>query len=154
MKQRKDGRWRKTIIINGKPVDFYSRATTEKQAERDILLQVAAYKEKEKNGKLFSEIADEWWEEHSERIAPNSRKGYKPAYERAKEEFKKAYAKDILPMQISKHIKVFSKTHAEKTVKTQLNIYNLIFKYAVEMGYILFNPARDLSIPGERAATL
>ena len=26
-------------------------------------------------------------------------------------------------------------------------VYNLIFKYAVEMGYILMNPARDLSVP-------
>ena len=147
MKRRKDGRWPKKVTINGKPVYFYSTAATERQAERDILLQIAEYKEKEKNGKLFTEVADEWWYEHSERLAPNSLKNYKPAYKRAKEQFEKSYIKDITPAQISRHIKLFSKNRADKTVRTQLNIYNLIFKYAVEMGYVPFNPARDLSVP-------
>ena len=149
MKRRKDGRWPKKVTINGKPIFFYSTAPTERQAERDILLQIAEYKEKEKKGKLFTEIADEWWKEHSERLAPNSLKNYKPAYERAKEQFKKTYAKEIVPAQISRHIKIFSKDHADKTVRTQLNIYNLIFRYAVEMGYVPFNPARDLSVPAD-----
>lgn len=147
MKQRKDGRWRKKLTINKKSIYFYSSAPTERQAERDIMLQVAAYKEKEENGKLFTEVADEWWEEHSEKLAANSLKNYKPAYERTKKEFDDVYIKDITPPQISRHIKVFAKTYADKTVRTQLNVYNLIFKYAVEMGYVPYNPARDLSVP-------
>lgn len=154
MKQRKDGRWVKKVTINGKPLYFYSTAKTERQADRDIMLQVSSYKEKEENGKLFTEVADEWWNEHSEKLAPNSLKNYKPAYERTKDEFDGIYIKDIVPFQISKHIKQFSKTHADKTVRTQLNIYNMIFKYAVESGYVLFNPARDLSIPAGLPKTI
>lgn len=147
MKRRADGRWRRSITINGKQIYFYSTAASERQAERDILLQIAEYKEKEKHGKLFTEIADEWWKEHTARLAPNSLKNYSPAFKRAKEHFKNTFAKEIIPAQISRHIKTFAKGHADKTVRTQLNIYNLIFRYAVEMGYVPFNPARDLSVP-------
>ena len=45
MKQRADGRWRKVKRINGKNIDFYSNAKTEKAALRDIESQMLKYTE-------------------------------------------------------------------------------------------------------------
>lgn len=141
MTKRKDGLWQETITMNGKRKFFYGKT------KADVLRKISAYQEKEQAGKTFDEVADEWWEEHEKHIAFYTARSYKPAVIRAKEAFGNTPIKDILPSQISKEIKTFSKTYADKTVRTQLMMYNLIFKYAVEMGYILINPARDLSVP-------
>ena len=45
MKQRADGRWRKTKKINNKNVYFYSSAKTERAALRDIERQMLKYTE-------------------------------------------------------------------------------------------------------------
>lgn len=141
MTKRKDGLWQDTLIINGKKKYFYGKTKAE------VKRKMREYCEKEENGKTFEEVADEWWEEHEPKLAYNTAKSYKPAKNRAIESFKEEFIKDITPVKISRKIKEFSLTHAEKTVKTQLLVYNLIGKYAVEMGYILFNPARDLEVP-------
>lgn len=141
MVKRKDGRFQEVITINGKKKYFYGKTKSE------VLKKIQEFKTKETNGKTFVEVADEWWEEHETKIAFYTARSYKPAVLRAKEAFPTQYIKDILPNQISKEIKLFSKTYADKTVRTQLMMYNLIFKYAVEMGYVLINPARDLSVP-------
>jgi len=141
MTRRKDGLWQETLRINGKTKYFYGRTKAE------VLRKVNAYKEKQETGALFADVADAWWEEHEKALAYNTTKSYKPAKNRAVAEFGDKYIKDITPVQISAHIKKFAKTYADKTVRTQFMVYNLIFKYAVEQGHILFNPARDLSVP-------
>ncbi len=141
MTRRKDGRWQEAIAVNGKKYYFYGKTKAE------VLRKIQDFKEKEENGKTFVEVANEWWEEHESKIAFYTARSYKPAVLRAKQAFPTQYIKDILPNQISKEIKLFAKTYADKTVRTQLMMYNLIFKYAVEMGYVLMNPVRDLSVP-------
>lgn len=145
MTRRKDGLWQETITINGKRTYFYGKTKAE------VLNKIREFKLKEEKGKSFDEVADEWWEEHEKNIAFYTARSYKPAVKRAKEAFKGVPIKDILPNQISKEIKLFSKTHADKTVRTQLMMYNLVFKYAVEMGYVIINPVRDLSVPDNLA---
>lgn len=141
MTRRKDGRWQETITINGKTKYFYGKTKAE------VLRKLRDYEEKQETGMLFEEVAEEWWEEHEPKISHTTTKGYIPAKNRAIEIFKGTPIKDIEPSMISKHIKNFSKTHADKTVRTQLMVYNHIFSYAVEVGYIPFNPARDLKVP-------
>jgi integrase family protein len=141
MTRRKDGLWQEVVNINGTKKYFYGKTKAE------VLRKVNAYKGEQEAGPLFYDVADEWWQEHEQKIAYYTARSYKPAKIRAQEAFKNVRIKDILPNQISREIKLFSKTYADKTVRTQLMVYNLIFKYAVEMGYILMNPARDLSVP-------
>ena len=141
MTRRKDGRYQETLTINGKRHYFYGSTKAE------VLRKIKDFEFKEEHGIDFKTVADEWWEYHEKKLSYNSTKNYKPAKERAISVFGKISIKDIEPTEISRHIKQFSLTHAEKTVKTQLLVYNLIFKYAVEMGYCPFNPVRDLSIP-------
>lgn len=141
MVKRSDGLWQEAIMINGKRKYFYGRTKSE------VLQKLRAYKEKEANGLLFETVADEWWEEHEPSLAYNTAKSYRPAKDRAKSEFPGVYIRDITPQQVFAHIKQFSTSHADKTVRTQLMIYNLIFRYAVERGYVSNNAARDLFIP-------
>ncbi len=142
MKKRADGRYQEALTVDGKRKYFYGRTKAE------VLKKIQAFEEKKETGELFSVVAEEWWKKHEPNLAYNSTKNYKPAYQRAIDQFGDIPIKDIQPTQIANYIKKFSRTYAQKTVKTQLMVFNLIFQYAVENGYVLFNAARDLSIPG------
>ncbi len=141
MTRRKDGRWQEVITIKGKTKYFYGKTKAE------VLRKLRDYEEEQERGKLFQEVAEQWWEEHEKRISHSTTRGYIPAKNRGIEVFKAFPIKDIEPPMISQHIKRFARTHADKTVRTQLLVYNQIFSFAVEMGYVPFNPARDLKVP-------
>lgn len=152
MTRREDGRWVQSMTItrrDGTKVKKYFYGAS----KAEVLRKIREYEEETANGETFETVADEWWEEHSEQIAFNTQHSYKPAMERAIDHFGKQYIKNITPVQISMFIKDFSKGHARKTVRTQLGVINLIFKYAVENGYAPFNPSRDLSIPSNLPST-
>lgn len=141
MTRRKDGLYQEVLKINGKTKYFYGKTKSE------VLRKVRAYEEECERGALFEAVADAWWEAHEPSLAYNTSKSYKPAYLRAKKTFGETPIKDILPSQISAEIENFSLNHADKTVRTQLMVYNLIFRYAVKKGHTLFNPVRDLTVP-------
>lgn len=146
MTRRKDGLWQQqmTVMVDGRKKQkcFYGKTKAE------VLRKIAAYEEEKERGVLFEKVADEWWEKHEPTLAFNTAKSYKPAKIRAVERFKGREIKGITPTEISAHIEDFGRTHAKKTIKTQLLIYNLIGQYAVKHGYCLANPARDLSVGG------
>lgn len=141
MTRRKDGTYQESFTINGKRKYFYGKTKSE------VLKKIREYEEKQENGEKFCFVAEQWWDEHSKLIAYNTAKPYKPALQRAIDELGDEYIKDITPVMVSAHIRRFARSHADKTVRTQLMVYNLIFKYAVENGYVLVNPVRDLSVP-------
>lgn len=142
MTRRKDGLWQETITINGKTKYFYGRTKAE------VLRKIRAYKEEQERGAPFQNVAAAFWEEHEPTLAYNTAKSYKPAVDRACAEFENVPIKSILPQQVNKVITDFARLgYADKTVRTQLMIYSLIFQYAVKNGYVLANPARDLSVP-------
>ena len=141
MTRRNDGIWQEAITINGRRKYFYGKT------KAAVLQKIREYAEEQERGVLFEKVAEEWWEIHEPELAYNTTKGYKPALQRAIAAFGDMPAKNILPQNIASEISSFSHNKADKTVRTQLMVYNLIFKYAVEQGYILFNPARDLSVP-------
>lgn len=143
MTRRKDGLWQEVLRINGKQKYFYGRSKAE------VLRKIREYQEKEVQGKLFSEVADEWWEDHERTLSPNSVRGYIAAMHRAVDEFGDRYIRSITPTEINRFLINFIKRYhaAASTVSMQLIVISLIFKYAVIYGYIDSNPARDLSIP-------
>ena len=140
-KKRPDGRYEKLVTLNGKQIHFYGKTLNE------VNRKINAYREAQVEGPLFLDVAKEWYEQKAEEIAYNTTKGYKPAVERAIEWFGNKRIREIEPHEIAKEIKEFSRTYADKTVRTQLLVLNLIFKYAVEHGYCQANAARDLSVP-------
>ena len=139
----KDGRLRERVVLpDGSIKDFKGRT------KQEVLQKIAAWSAEQEHGRKFGEIADEWWETAQDGLAYNTRKPYLPAIRRACEELGDAPIKDIKPPMIAAHIDRMSETYNIKTVKTQLMIYNHIFRYAVAHGYCDTNPARELQPKG------
>lgn len=148
MKKRKDGRWTKTVTINGKRTFFYSSAETERQAERDIARQMLDFAQKEEQGKPFKEVSDEWSEMHFETVEYNTQKYYRAALKQILDYFGNEMIKDITPTDIKIFIdQICAEGYALKTVKSRLLVLNLIFKYAVVNRYIDNNPCAYITVP-------
>ncbi len=147
MTKRKDGLWQQevTFTLAGRPKRkyFYGRTKAE------VLRKIQAFKEEQKNGRTFDEVADDWWEYHEPTIEYNTAKQYKPALRRAKEYFKGTYIRQLTPSMIRVFLNdtIKARHMADKTARTQLMIINLICRYAVECGDMEINPAREVSVP-------
>ena len=144
MKKRKDGRYCKTIVDErtGKRIFFYG------STEREVLRKIMEYETKAERGRTFKEVADEWWEEAYERIAPNTVKGYKPALKRAVEEFGDDPISDIKARDISRWLNFLaSKGYASKTVQNHKIVISRIMHFAIIEGDIDVNPATEAEVP-------
>ena len=144
LKQRKDGRYQKSITDpkTGKRIFFYG------SSEREINKKILEYTKKAEQGKKFAEIADEWWTEVYDNLASQTLRGYRPAYARAVQELGNAFVKDITPRDMSAIFKGMAlQGYTRKTIANQRIIYNQIFDYAVVNGEIQFNPCASVKIP-------
>jgi len=130
-------RWRERIVINGKVKEI--TAKTQKDLKKKLAdLDISSF-----DSMRFDRIAEEWWNVHSRTLAPNTLRGYKPAVERAM-----SFSCPIASVTMNDVQNLISSFNwAEKTAKTQLLIFNLIFKYSVQKGYIKYNPIRELQLP-------
>lgn len=142
MYRRPDGLYEKIMTIEGKRIPF--RAKTEKAVHKKI----AEYKGKQETGRLFREAADDWYDDHFATISYNTQKSYKPAYARAVETFGDCPIKQIKPGDINSFLGKFArKGYAQKTVKNQLLVLNLIFNHAIIDGDLEINPADHIVVP-------
>lgn len=144
MKLRADGRYQKQITVslpNGekKHVIIYGKSVAE------INRKMLDAKDRYLKGRRFDRIASEWWDIHSESLAPNSLKNYKPAFDRAYEAFGKMKMAEITSAKISAFLS--SLPFADKTLRNQLMIINQICIYAVSKGELTYNPAEYVKIP-------
>lgn len=142
--RRKDGllETTRTDSRTGKRIHFYGRT------DREIDDQILAYVSRQENGRSFKEIAEEWHDQHFPSLAPNTLRGYRPAYQRAIDHFGERAARSIRPQDVKSFISDFTRGgRAKKTVATQLHIISMICSYAVESGDIDFSPCDHVSIP-------
>ena len=148
MKKRADGRYCKSKRINNKTVYFYSSEASENKALRDIENQMLVYTEIAQKGKIFKQVADEWEEEHYKHLQYQTAYRYKSLTARLVEEFGKKYIKDITPKQIEQFLfQMSNESLSSKTIKDQLSVCKLIFKYAIIKGYTDSNITEYLSPP-------
>ncbi len=141
MTLRKDGRWQEVVTINGRRYYFYGKTKSE------IIRKIRDFNEKKEKGMKVSEVADEWWEIYEPTIEYNSKRCIRPAYKRIIEQFGEQFIREITASDINNFILKFSFTHADKTCRTQLMVFNHIFRYAAVNGYIDGNIARDVTVP-------
>ncbi len=151
MKKRIDGRYQKSITDarTGKRVYFYA------DTERELFKKILDYTAKAEQGRIFSEVADEWWSSVYDNLASQTIKAYKPHLARALEEFADTPIKDITPQIIQRFLlKLTRQKFKRKTMGNQRTVLNQIFTYAVMCGDIVYNPCTSVSIPtcaqGER----
>ena len=141
MTRRKDGLFQESITINGKRKYFYGKTKTE------VLHKIRDYKDREKTGKTFEEVADEWWAVHEPMLGPITAKGYIPAINRAKNALQGSI-RDICPTDVNRYVlSLANERYARKTVSNHLMVVNQIMKFAVQNGYIETNPAREIEVP-------
>ena len=138
---RPDGLHEAIRKIDGKRVAF--RGRTDAEVEQKMI----AYQNTIRDGWPFSKVADAWWDEHEPTIEENTKKGYRPAHRRAKEQFGSVAIKTIRPQDVQKFINAFARGRSQKTVTNQLLILNLIFSYAVVHGDAESNPCTYVKIP-------
>ena len=148
MKKRADGRWVKTVTIDGKRKMFYSRAKTQKQAETDIAHQMTMYNIKEANGKTFEEVAEEWSDKHFPSLEHYTERRYKTLLAHAMKEFKHCYIKDITAKNIENFLFGFSvQDYSTKTIKDQFSVIKMLFRYASIREYIKTDPTQFITSP-------
>lgn len=150
MKRRADGRFQKRVKLPDGTIKYlFSKAKTEKLAEKDFTQQLLNLEIKEKNRFLFANIADEWNTEYRERISDiNYRKSASAAYDRITEYFQGYYIKEMTAPVVNKFIRSLAAVgYGKKTVANHHSILNMIFKYAVLNGYIEYNIVPDVPIP-------
>lgn len=146
MKKRKDGRYIKqiTITVNGEKriKSFYGKSVAE------LNQKILNYKGEIEKGRLFSAVAEDWWEEHEETLTYNSRCGYVSGLKCAKEYFKDVYVKDITARDINNYVNSFViQGFAQKTILTKLQTVRQVLDYAVLNGELEYNPALSIKVP-------
>ena len=142
MTKRKDGRWQESVVINGKRRYFYGKS------KADVMRKISEFKDRDITGKLFSEVADEWWNEHSPEIEYNTKKAYTAPLKSAKELYGDIPTRSITAEEIKRYVTgLISKGYSRHTITQRLMVLKMILSYAVIHGYIDINPAREVFIP-------
>lgn len=145
-KMRKDGRYQKqiTITVNGmkKQKCFYGKTMA------DVNKKILAYHEEQANGRLFSIVADEWWEKHEETLAYSTRRGYNCAVRTAKEELGDTPITKIRTVDISNYIdKLAAQGYARQTLSVKLQVIRQTLSYAIRIGELETNSADYVQLP-------
>jgi integrase len=139
---RPDGLHETIRLVNGKRVPF--RGRTDAEVEQKMI----AYQAKIERGPLFSEVAEEWKDQHFPTLAIGSLKGYKAGYDRAVARFGDMPIKDLSPNDIASLLQSMGKQkYAQKTVSNQRLVINLICRSAVLDSVLRFNPCTDVKVP-------
>ena len=155
MKQRKDGRWQKSITINGERLYFYSSEPTEKKAIKDIEQQLITYTAKKQISELFSVVADEWYSSTEPKLSESTYARYGSLIKRCKEHFSDYHIKDITIQDIERFLAhLRSQSFSSKSIKAHYSVLRLAFKYAFVNGYIENDVSHYVTVPkGSEAVT-
>lgn len=141
---RADGRIRTSLLDKktGKRIYFYGKT------QKELKQKIFEYQSKQIAGTLFTDISSDWWEEAEPQLSFQSRRGYKQAKERADAEFQDVAIKNIQPKDITLYLKRLGQQYnSQKTVDRFRLILNLIFKYAIDLGEIQYNPCSGAKMP-------
>lgn len=147
MKRRADGRYvkvEKYTKLDGSKAKkwFYGYSVDE------ITKQIREFKYELQCGRYFKVIAEEWKEEHFPTLEYNTLKPYRPALQRAIDEFGEYRISEITAPMINSFILRFAKRgYARKTVAHQLVVIHMIMGKAAVDGEILYNPADAVKVP-------
>ena len=138
---RPDGLHEVSRRINGRRVVFHGHSDAE------INRKIKEYKVKEAKGLTFGEVAEAWKAKAYKKLSPTTQYGYDAALKRVRESFSAAYVKTITPEDVDDELTLMGERgYAKKTVRAQLLVYNLVFKFAMLKGYITVNPCAAVSV--------
>ena len=142
-KKRKDGRYRKKILVNGKEKCFYGYSPEEaEQKAKDYLEEL-------KNPFVsFRKVAEEWEEEHRKEIAHSTWQGYSGHCNTLLELWGNEDIKTIDHVLITNMLNdMAKKKYGARTVKHRFNVCSLIMRHALYEQYISINPCEIVRQP-------
>ena len=148
MKQRADGLWEKAITINGKVKHFYSKAPTEKQAEKDILNQIVEYDAKlhrEKHN--FKELAEQMLEIREKTVSTSTLECYGYALKHL-ERFYDIDMEDITPSMLQSLLNEMAlKKYSQSAIAKTKIVFGLVLDFAILRGLNINNFIRSIKVP-------
>lgn len=149
MKQRKDGRWVRKIILDGKTKYFYSSEPTQRKAQKDIEEQIFKYKNNSGGNATFFYVAESWNREYREKIPiHNYNKAVRANYNSVLDYFEGKKISEISANSVDVFIKyLISKCYSKKTISNRKSVLNMIMNYAVVNGYVEYNPVNSIRLP-------
>lgn len=132
-----------TTIIDGKRKYFYADTYKEAEKKKDAFLYELA------NPKIeMQKIIDEWSEIHEQEVTYKTWTGYAAHIKAIENEFGATDIKELTHLDISRMLYAMAKKdYADKTVRTRLNILNMIMEYALINRYIEENPCTFVKVP-------
>ena len=140
--RRPSGLYETQRTINGKK--YYFSARTEKEMDEKLM----NFSNSIKKGRLFSEVANEWYEIKKKNISSGTKRSYDPAFRRVLQYFGDSRIGSIEPYNVSAFLmKLKEDGFAKKTVSNNFIVLSMIFKYAIINGEIRDNPAQYISVP-------
>lgn len=143
---KKRKRIEKKVTINGKRISVYGFSAFEISQKIEALEAEA----ERKKYPLFTDVLEDWKEEHFEKIALGTQTCYTPAIKRAKAEFKNVRLCDITPMDVTALLKNLAALgYSQQTVKVQKAVISLVFSYAQSNGIVQHNPAEHAELPSK-----
>ena len=145
--KRKDGRFQARIRGRRNEKPKYLYAHSEKEL-REKLLAYDRAEEDKACGRTFRQVAEQWQEEHWQTIRYGTKLCYQPAYHRALAAFGERRMKEITPYELKALIdQLAGQRYSSKTVKTQKQVLNMIYNFALIMGDVAVNPVPSIPIP-------
>ncbi|MEG1758721.1 MAG: site-specific integrase [Oscillospiraceae bacterium] len=140
---RKDGRYQ--AVVPGCGADGKAKYLYDRDPAR-LYAKVEA--EKAPKLKTFGEIAEEWHDEHWEKIGTGTKRCYASHYNAILDEHKDTPFEAVGAPEIYADIlKLKTRGMSAKSVSTRKSVYKLIFDYAIISGYTKLNPAQSVSVP-------
>lgn len=138
MKKRADGRFCKKVKMpDGTTKYFYSSESTEIRAERDIQKQLLNYSVKEEKGKLLKQVTEEWQEHHYTTVTYATAERYDLYINVLNDYFAEKYIKEITAIDLEHFMQFLSiKQYSSKTIKDQLSVTKMVFRYATIHRYV------------------
>lgn len=96
----------------------------------------------------FKDIAESWWDKHSERIGWQTAHSYKPSLNRLIDRYGKELAEELNAQMVSAYlIELGKRGYSRRTVQMHKNIVNMIYNDAILSGVVKTNPCVAVPMP-------
>ena len=139
-----DKLWCETITIDGK------KKTITAKTKAALQKKLRDHNVAQERGPLFSVIADQWEDAHSNKIEGTTAHSYAPHVRRIKEFFEGEYLRDITVSMCEAYVNsLVDRGFARDTVHRGINILDQIFTFAISVpgSGLRYNPASTLKTP-------
>ena len=143
MAKKKPKRPCASVTIDGKRKYFYADTVKEAEKKKDEYIYAI-----ENPMVQMKRVIEEWEEVHENEVTYKTWTGYVAHIKAIKLEFEEFDVKEVLQLDISRMLQRMGKQcYADKTVRTRLNVFNMIMEHALFQGYIDTNPCGLVRVP-------